>query len=73
MRFAVQVLTTARTDILECLLQAKEYYDSGYLKARKFFKTAPDHLKTRSAQQFWTKIRTWDSSRWWEEIVKFER
>jgi putative hydrolase of HD superfamily len=60
-------------DILECLLQAKEYYDGGYLKAKKFFKTAPDHLKTQSARKLWQKIRTWDSSRWWESIVKFER
>lgn len=60
-------------DILECLLQAKEYYDSGYLKTRKFFKTAPDHLKTKTAKKFWRQIQTWDSGRWWEDVVKFER
>src|SRR3989338_7539314 len=35
-------------DILECLLQAKEYLDNGHTKARKFFKRAPDFLKTQS-------------------------
>jgi len=60
-------------DILECLLQAKEYYDSGYSKARKFFKKAPDHLKTKSAKNFWKQIRNWDSGQWWEDVVKFER
>lgn len=60
-------------DILECLLQAKEYYDSGHLKARKFFKTAPDHLKTKTARKFWKQIQTWDSGQWWEDVVKFER
>jgi putative hydrolase of HD superfamily len=60
-------------DILECLLQAKEYYDSGYLKTKKFFKTAPDHLKTKTARRFWKQIQTWDSGRWWEDVVKFER
>jgi len=60
-------------DILECLLQAREYYDTGYLKAKKFFKTAPDHLKTKSAKRFWKQIQKWNSSRWWEDIVKFER
>jgi len=60
-------------DILECLLQAKEYYDSGYLKAEKFFKMAPDHLKTKSAKKFWKQIHNWDSGRWWEDVVKFER
>ena len=60
-------------DILECLLQAKEYYDNGHLKAKKFFKTAPDHLKTKSAQKLWKQIENWDSGRWWEDVVKFER
>ncbi|OGX40554.1 MAG: hypothetical protein A3G91_00470 [Omnitrophica WOR_2 bacterium RIFCSPLOWO2_12_FULL_50_9] len=60
-------------DILECLLQAKEYYDSGYAQARKFFKTAPDHLKTASARRLWRKMQRWDTGRWWEKVVKFER
>ena len=60
-------------DILECLVQAKEYYDQGNLVAKKFFQEAPKHLKTKSAQNIWKKLKTWDSSRWWEEVVKFER
>ena len=60
-------------DILECLIQAKEYYDNGYTKAKKFFKKAPDHLKTKSAKNFWKQIKSWDSGRWWEDVVKFER
>jgi putative hydrolase of HD superfamily len=66
-------LVARDADILECLLQAKEYYDSGYLKAKKFFRTAPDHLKTKSAKKFWKQIQNWDSGRWWEDVVKFER
>ncbi len=60
-------------DILECLLQAKEYYDSGHTKAKKFFKKAPDHLKTKSAQKLWKQIKDWDSGQWWEDVVKFDR
>ncbi len=66
-------LVARDADILECLLQAKEYYDHGHLKAAKFFKTAPDHLKTKTAQRLWREIRRWDSSAWWEKVVKFER
>ncbi|MBN1870201.1 MAG: HD domain-containing protein [Candidatus Omnitrophica bacterium] len=66
-------LVARDADILECLLQAKEYYDGGYLKTEKFFKTAPDHLKTKTARTLWRQMKRWDSSRWWEEIVKFER
>lgn len=69
----LESLIARDADILECLLQAKEYYDSGYTKARKFFKTAPDHLKTAGARRLWQKIRRWDSGRWWEKVVKFER
>lgn len=60
-------------DILECLIQAKEYYDNGHLKAKKFFQKAPDYLKTKSAQDLWKEIKQWDSSEWWEHVVKFER
>jgi len=60
-------------DILECLIQAKEYCERGYLQTKKFFQKAPDHLKTKSARDCWRKIKNWDSSRWWEEVVKFER
>lgn len=60
-------------DILECLLQAKEYYDNGHTKAKTFFRTAPDHLKTETARRWWEEILTWDSASWWEKVVKFER
>lgn len=60
-------------DILECLIQAKEYYDSGYTKAKKFFDKAPKFLKTATARNLWDSIKSWDSSEWWENVVKFER
>ncbi|MBF0532791.1 MAG: HD domain-containing protein [Candidatus Omnitrophica bacterium] len=60
-------------DILECLLQAKEYLDAGHLIAKNFFQRAPAHLKTKTAQQFWRRMKSWDSSAWWENVVKFDR
>lgn len=66
-------LVARDADILECLLQAKEYFDHGHAKAKKFFRIAPDHLKTSTARRLWRRIKTWDSSAWWERIVKFER
>jgi putative hydrolase of HD superfamily len=60
-------------DILECLIQAKEYYDNGHTKAKKFFQVAPGHLKTKTAQKLWNKMKSWDSGKWWESVVKFER
>ncbi len=60
-------------DILECLIQAKEYYDHGYTKAKKFFQVAPGYLKTKTARELWKRMKNWDSGRWWESVVKFER
>ena len=60
-------------DILECLVQAKEYFENGHLTAKKFFQTAPGHLKTKTAQKLWKQVQTWDSHDWWQSVVKFER
>jgi len=60
-------------DILECLIQAREYVDLGYPVAKTFFKRAPDHLKTKTAQKLWKKALHWDSHAWWQDVVKFER
>jgi putative hydrolase of HD superfamily len=60
-------------DILECLVQAKEYFENGHLTAKKFFQKAPGHLKTKTAQKLWKQILEWDSHDWWQTVVKFER
>jgi len=60
-------------DILECLVQAREYLDMGFGEAEHFFERAPDHLHTRTAQELWLSLKSWDSSRWWQAVVKFER
>lgn len=60
-------------DILECLIQAKEFSDLGYKSAKKFFRKAPLHLKTKSAKKLWKSAGSWDSDTWWEKLGKFER
>ena len=60
-------------DILECLIQAKEYCGLGFRNAEKFFQKAPGHLKTESARRLWESMKTWDSTAWWEGLSKFER
>lgn len=66
-------LVARDADILECLLQAKEYADLGFKTAEKFFKKAPSHLKTKSAKRLWKSAKVWDSSTWWERLGRFER
>ena len=60
-------------DILECLIQAKEYMDNGYPVAKTFFKRAPDYLRTATARKLWRQAQRWNSHSWWQEVVKFER
>ncbi|MCK4852430.1 MAG: HD domain-containing protein [Candidatus Omnitrophica bacterium] len=60
-------------DILECLIQAKEYCDLGFRNAEKFFRKAPEHLRTESARKLWESMKTWDSDTWWEGLTRFER
>lgn len=69
----VESILARDADILECLVQAKEYADSGYPAARLFLKRAPGHLKTASARALAKALPHWDSHRWWQGVVKFER
>ncbi|MCP4650722.1 MAG: HD domain-containing protein [PVC group bacterium] len=60
-------------DILECLIQAKEYLDQGVPQAKLFFQKAPKFLKTKSAKALWKSLQKWDSSKWWQKVCEFER
>ncbi len=60
-------------DILECLFQAKDYVDSGFIGAKSFFKEASKHLITKSARRLWKAAKSWDSKEWWQKLAKFER
>lgn len=69
----LEALVARDADILECLIQAKEYSDNGYPVAKKFLKRAPGFLKTVTARKLWEELQEWDSTLWWENVVKFER
>jgi putative hydrolase of HD superfamily len=61
------------SDILECLIQAKEYHAHGHKSAALFMKEAPSHLKTDSAKSLWKLAQTMDSNEWWSRVGSFER
>lgn len=60
-------------DILECLLQAKEYQAQGRVLAKNFFKKAPACLKTKSARLLWKSIKQAAVDKWWQAISEFKR
>ncbi len=59
-------------DILECLVQAKEYSEQGQTSAALFMKNA-NHLKTDSARELWALIERTDVNEWWSHIGTFGR
>lgn len=60
-------------DILECLIQAKEYYEHGYSQAAKFLRKAPGFLKTKSARKLWQLAKKTDLNEWWFKLSEFKR
>jgi putative hydrolase of HD superfamily len=60
-------------DILECLIQAREYYEQGFIEADKFMKKSPAHLKTKSARQLWRGAKNTNLGDWWFKLTKFRR
>ena len=60
-------------DILEFLIQAKEYYEHGQKSAALFMKKAPKHLKTDSARALWKLAESADVNEWWTRISSFSR
>ncbi len=60
-------------DILECLVQAREYQEQGYSEAVRFMKKAPTFLRTRSAIGLWDVVKSSSLNDWWEQLSEFER
>lgn len=60
-------------DILECLIQAKEYQEHGFREAFKFMKKAPDFLRTKTAIKLWRLAKKINLNEWWEKLSQFTR
>ena len=60
-------------DILECILQAKEYLDAGNPNTRSFMSVGNKYLKSAFARELFFRLKKWDSTRWWRELAVFER
>ena len=60
-------------DILECLIQAKEYHEYGFKEAHKFMFKAPRFLKSKSARKLWALAKAKPLNEWWMRLSGFER
>ncbi len=68
-----EAIVARDADILECLIQAREYYENGYKEALKFTKKAPRYLKTKSAKRLWLQVRNVRLNEWWQRLSDFAR
>ncbi len=60
-------------DILECLIQAKEYQEHGFCEAVKFMRKAPRFLSTKSARALWQLAKEMNLNDWWFKLSEFKR
>ncbi|MFH1782114.1 MAG: HD domain-containing protein [Candidatus Omnitrophota bacterium] len=70
---SIESIIARDADILECLIQAREYYIHGFKEAKKFMKKAPNFLKTKSAKRLWALAKKTDLNKWWMELSSFKR
>lgn len=68
-----EALVARDADILECILQAREYYNSGFTQTKSFMSPGKKHLKTKSAQRLFKRILAWDNTEWWLHLAEFQR
>lgn len=60
-------------DVLECLIQAREYQCYGFREAVKFMKKPPRFLRTKSAKELWMLAKSVDPNEWWFKLSIFTR
>jgi len=68
-----QSIIARDADILECLIQAKEYEEHGYKEASKFMRKAPALLKTKTAKALWRFAKKSSLNEWWEKLSEIKR
>ena len=60
-------------DILECLIQAREYSEQGFRQAATFMRKAPSFLKTKTARALWKEAQSMELNEWWLKVTRFQR
>jgi putative hydrolase of HD superfamily len=68
-----EAIVARDADLLECMLQGKEYYDRGNKAAKEFFGKPAKLLRTKTAKKLYRKMLGWSSLKWWDQLKKLER
>lgn len=57
-------------DLLETMLQAKEYFDIGYRTAARWIENGSKYLKSASAKKLFREIQKTEFTDWWDHLNK---
>ncbi|MBI5412770.1 HD domain-containing protein [Candidatus Peregrinibacteria bacterium] len=57
-------------DLLETILQAKEYLDNGYKAAERWLSNGSTYLQTKTAKELFKQIRKTSFAAWWDNLNK---
>ena len=60
-------------DLLECMIQGKEYAERGHPKAIAWMTRSAHLLKTKSAKKLVRRLKSWKSDQWWQNLVTLAR
>ena len=60
-------------DLLECMIQGKEYAEQGHPQAIEWMNRPRHLLKTRSAKKLAKQLKNWKSADWWQGLVTLAR
>lgn len=55
-------------DLLETILQAKEYLDTGYRAAERWIANGGKYLKTKTAKKLLREMKTTEFTDWWDHL-----
>lgn len=72
-QYSKEAVIARDADILECILQATEYFEFGYKQTRSFISAGSRFLKTKSAKAIFKSLKSWSPKDWWFHLKKFER
>lgn len=68
-----EAIVARDADILECIMQAKEYSDFGFKQTKSFIVVGKKFLKTKGAKSLLKSIESWDYKEWWLHLKIFKR
>lgn len=58
------------SDLIETILQAKEYLDTGHRAAQRWLKNGSKYLKTATAKKLFKQITKTQFTDWWDDLNK---